>query len=255
MKTGSYNDDFYSGVYKDKSDSYYAMHRKKIETVMSFLDGVKAENILDIGCGDGFIAEMLSKKLSAKPFGLEISASAVKSAKKRGVDACIFDVSERIFPFEKEFFDVVFCGDIIEHIYNTEELLRNILNALKPGGLMIATVPNTASWYNRGFLLMGWLPTWVESASKVYTGNPFMKEGVGHIHAYTKKSLTELLKIMGFTGIMVKGSPLLGNGEYSKNQERLWNAVDTVLSKKASIASELVVRAKKPIKGQAQIYS
>ena len=248
MKLTSYNDEFYSDVYKEKSDNYYRMHRKKIETALSFLDNKNAERILDIGCGDGFIAELFSKRLSAKPYGLEISRDAVEEARKRGVDAEVFDVSEKGLPYDNDFFDVIFCGDIIEHIYDTESLLENLRTVLKPGGSLIATVPNVASWYNRGFLMIGWLPTWVESASRVYTGNPFMKEGVGHIRAYTKKSLHELLKHFGFIDIKIKGSPLLGNGEYSKNQERIWNALDGFLSRKASIASELVVCARKPNK-------
>ncbi len=248
MKLSTYNDEFYSEIYKDKSTSYYRMHRKKIETALSFLENIKAEKILDIGCGDGLIAEILAKRLSAKPYGLEISKDAVLKAKKRGVEATVFDISEKKLPYNDNSFDVVFCGDIIEHIYDTESLLSNIRKILKPKGLLIATVPNIASWYNRGFLLIGWLPTWVESASKVYTGNPFMKEGVGHIRAYTKKSLNELLKYFGFLDIQIKGSPLLGNGEYSKNQEKIWNVLDGLLSRKASIASELVVCAKKPNK-------
>ena len=248
MKLAAYNDEFYSDVYREKSKNYYQMHRKKIETVLSFIENKKAERILDIGCGDGLIAELFAKKLSAKPYGLEISKNAVNEAKGRGIDATVFDISEKTLPYDDNSFGVVFCGDIIEHIYDTESLLENIRAVLMPGGLLIATVPNIASWYNRGFLLIGWLPTWVESASKVYTGNPFMKEGVGHIRAYTKKSLRELLAHFGFADIRIKGSPLLGNGEYSKNQERLWNVLDGFLSRKASIASELVVCARKPNK-------
>lgn len=244
MKSSSYNDDFYSAVFNEKTDNYYKMHRKKIDTVLSMLEGIKGRKLLDIGCGDGLIAELLAKKIGAKPFGLEISKSAVKKAKKRGIDANVFDISEKDLPYKDDYFDVIFAGDVIEHIYNTEDILKEIKRILKPEGVFIATVPNIASWYNRGFLLIGWLPTWVESASKVYTGNPFMKEGVGHIHAYTKKSLRDLLKIMGFKDIEIKGSPLLGNGEYSPTQEKIWNIVDGLLSKRASLASELVVKAK-----------
>lgn len=147
--------------------------------------------------------------------------------------------------FPAKSFDYVICGDVIEHVFDTGLLLSDIRKVLKPGGYLIATIPNTASWYNRLFLLFGFLPTWVESSSDVYTGNPFMKEACGHIRAFTKRSLLELLRLKGFKIDIVKGSPVHGDGSYSRGVETVWNNVDGFFSKFASLSSVIVVKARK----------
>ncbi|NOX71220.1 MAG: class I SAM-dependent methyltransferase [Candidatus Micrarchaeota archaeon] len=248
MDISDYNKHFYSDVFASKHDIYYSVHRKKIETVLGLLSGFEGKNALDIGCGDGYITEIIGKSISARMFGVEISADAAKKAKEKGINVKLFDITKGKLPFESDFFDMVFCGDVIEHVYDTEKLLENILDVLRPGGTLILSVPNIASWYNRGFLLIGWLPTWVESASKLYTGNPFMKNSVGHIRAFTEKSLSSLLDIIGFENIVVKGSPILGNGMYSSRYEKIWNIVDSAFARKVSLASVLVASAKKPNK-------
>ncbi len=116
---------------------------------------------------------------------------------------------------------------------------------LKPNGYLIISVPNIASWYNRGFLLLGYMPTWIESSLKTYTGNPIIKEGVGHIHAFTRRSLTELLVLRGFSIEKVSGSPVLADGTRSKWKEILWNGTDSFFAKRASLASTLIVKARK----------
>ena len=248
MKPEERNAQFYSDLFTGKEHDYYKMHKKRIERVLSFLKGGKGEKLLDIGCGDGFISALLAKTISAKPYGIDISHAAVEKARERGVEARVYDIGTGTLPFEKEYFDVVFCGEVIEHIYDTEKLLRSVFHVLKPGGMMIATVPNTGSWYNRGFLLIGWLPTWIESSATIYTGNPFMKDSVGHIRAFTKRSLKELLEVVGFEEITIKGSPFLGNGTFSKNKEKIWDIIDKKKKKKAGLASSLVVKCKKPNK-------
>jgi len=245
MEPGKYNKAFYSKIYEREPRMYYKIQEDKIRIVLKLLERHPNGRILDIGCGDGYITKLISKKTSAEPHGIDISGNAVKTARKRGVKAKEADLDEGRISYPKNYFDVVFCGDILEHIYNTEVLLENIYRILKTGGYVIISVPNVASWYNRFFLLIGWMPIWIESSSKTYTGNPFLKEGVGHIHAFTEKSLKELVRLNGFKIEKTKGSPIIGCGKYSKNKERVWNAVDRVFSKKASMSSTIVLKARK----------
>lgn len=247
MGLGKYNKSFYSKIFEKEPEMYYKIQEDKIKIVLEMLEKHNSGRMLDIGCGDGYITKLISRKTECEPYGIDISRNAVKTARKRGVKAIEADINEGKIPHPKNYFDMVFCGDILEHIYNTEVLLENIYRILKPGGYLVISVPNIASWYNRVFLLIGWMPTWIESSSKIYTGNPFIKEGVGHIHAFTEKSLKELVRVNGFRIEKKKGSPIIGCGKYSRNKERIWNAVDRLFSKKTSLSSTIVLKARKEL--------
>ena len=245
MDTGEYNRRYYSEVFDKNADKYYRIQKKKIDVVLSLLEKHKNGKVLDLGCGDGLISSLLANVTGAKIYGVDISSMAVEKAKKRGIIAKVFDMNKDGLAFEKNTFDAIFCGDLLEHLYDTEKLLENVNLMLKPNGYLIISVPNIASWYNRGFLLLGMMPTWIESSLKTYTGYPLIKEGMGHIHAFTKSSLVDLLILKGFSIENVKGSPVLADGSRPGWKEKLWNGTDSFFSKKATLASTLIVKAKK----------
>ncbi len=244
MEPSEYNKIFYTHIFDKKSLGYYQSQKRKIEIVLNFFEKHRNGKILDIGCGDGFISSLIKDITKAEVYGVDISRSSVEKARKKGIKAKVVNIDKK-FPFRSNTFDAVFCGDIVEHIYDSEALLMKIYNILKPEGYLIVSVPNIAAWYNRFFLLVGLMPIWVESSLKRYTGNPFIKEGVGHIHAFTERSLKELLQLTGFKIESVKGSPILGDGSFPLWIEKVWNFTDSIFAKKPSLSSVVVVKARK----------
>lgn len=249
MKSSKYNERFYSTIFRfrDKTSSYYKTQSDKINKVLGAFDNHPSGRILDIGCGDGYISSLIAKKTGAEIYGVDVSGFAVKLAEKRGVKAMRVDVDGKKLPYRDDYFDAVFCGDVIEHVFYSDVLLDNVHRVLKPGGYVIISIPNIASWYNRLFLLLGIMPSWVESSS-VYTGNPFIKKGSGHIRAFTKRSLVGLLRFAGFRINDIKGCPVIGNGEYSDRKECIWNKIDGLFAMFPSLASTIIVKAYKPEK-------
>lgn len=246
MDTGEYNNRFYSEIFGRKAERYYRIQGKKMKTVTGMFEDHREGRILDIGCGDGLITSLLRDVTGAEAHGLDISRSAVAKANGKGIRAKALNVDEGSFPFRKNTFDAIFCGDLMEHVFDTEKLLDNMIRVLKPGGYAVISVPNIASWYNRGFLLMGLMPVWIESSLKTYTGNPLIKDGMGHIHAFTRRSLAELLRLKGFRIESVKGCPVLADGTRKRWKERIWNGVDSFFARKSTLASTLVIKARKP---------
>ncbi|MBL7206000.1 MAG: methyltransferase domain-containing protein [Candidatus Aenigmarchaeota archaeon] len=244
MQSGNYNEKFYSEIFEKDPDSYYNIQRDKIEKVLELFNSHHGGRILDIGCGDGFISSLIGKKTGAEMHGIDVSSSAIQKAKGSGIKAQSIDIDGKKLPFENGYFDAVFCGDVVEHIFYPDKLLEDVHRILRPGGYIIVTIPNLASWYNRAFLLFGIVPSWVESSS-TYTGNPFLKESSGHIRAFTKKSLVGLLKHTNFIPGNIKGSPLVGNGSYSKRKEAIWYKIDKLFSKFPSVASTVIIKAYK----------
>jgi SAM-dependent methyltransferase len=99
-------------------------------------------------------------------------------------------------------FDVVFAGDILEHLDSPKELFFNTQHYLKPKGIAILTTPNLASWQNRLFLLFGkpllnYCPADMKYGLKGHS--------VGHKLLFTLKGLKELLQDNGFETELEEG--------------------------------------------------
>src|SRR3989338_1220909 len=126
MRSEKFNDFLYSRVFSNRveAENYYKLHKEKIKRILGLFDNQKNPKVLDIGCADGYISSIISKEKGAVVHGIDISASAVERAKKKGIKAIRADIDGTPLEFRDDFFDVVVCGDVIEHIYSTEGLLE-----------------------------------------------------------------------------------------------------------------------------------
>lgn len=96
---------------------------------------VKKENplLLDVGCGDKSLRLYLGDNVDY--CGIDVDPKCSNKV----------DVSKDIFPFECNFFDYVVCTEVLEHIDNHQNCLKEIRRILKPSGLLLGTVPNCLS--------------------------------------------------------------------------------------------------------------
>lgn len=146
--------------------------------------------ILDIGCYDGTIGNLL-KKMSNDVYGIEVSESVANLAKKKGVKVIVQDIESK-FNFDDKFFDIVVAGEIIEHILDVDLFIDNIKRVMMPDGHLILSTPNVASLGRRLLLLFGKNPYF--EASFGFPKNSH----AGHIRFYTKDLLLDFLKYKGF---------------------------------------------------------
>lgn len=65
------------------------------------------------------------------------------------------DINDLIKKIPDNSFDLVFGGEIIEHIFDTDSLFDNILRILTKGGIFAGTTPNLVAWFNRIMVLFG----------------------------------------------------------------------------------------------------
>jgi 2-polyprenyl-3-methyl-5-hydroxy-6-metoxy-1,4-benzoquinol methylase len=145
--------------------------------------------LLDIGCGDGsFSSRFLSAGYSVD--GLDLTENQVLLARSRGLSAIRHELGSGPIPHRNETFDIVFAGEVIEHLVDTSSFITEIYRILKPGGCAIFTTPNLASFENRVRLLFGVYPIWVEYK---------LEGGQGHVRAYTPRALKRQLREHGFT--------------------------------------------------------
>jgi len=142
--------------------------------------------MLDVGCSSAqFSSGFVS--LGWVVHGVDMSEKQVDEAEKLCVNARVHDVA-RGLPFEPEFFDLIFAGEIIEHLIDTDYFLAEVNRVLKKKGVLVLTTPNLASFENRLRLLRGKQPIWLDH-----------KQGLsGHVRAYTYKTLRRHLEEHGF---------------------------------------------------------
>jgi SAM-dependent methyltransferase len=110
-------------------------------------------------------------------------------------------------------FDVVFCGEVIEHLFSPDALLSDLRVLLRPGGILILSTPNLAYWINRLLLLIGISPLFVENSSRHKLGRRFRFLGQGnatqgHIRLFTFRAARELLDLHGFELLRTRPVPV-----------------------------------------------
>lgn len=133
-----------------------------------------ASNMLEIGCGTGYVLRGVT---NARPrlhvSGSEIFLEGLSFAAQRLPDADLFQMDARQIPYESEF-DLVGAFDVVEHIEEDEQVLREVHRALKPGGGAILTVPQHP---------------WLWSAQD---------ESACHVRRYRRRELEDKLRAAGF---------------------------------------------------------
>ncbi|MEW6593157.1 MAG: methyltransferase domain-containing protein, partial [Candidatus Hadarchaeota archaeon] len=159
----------------------------------------KISRVLDIGCGRGAFLEFLPFK---EKYGVDISRSAVNEAKKRGIDARVVDIETEKLPYESNFFDIIFCMEILEHLLDASILFSEVRRVLKPGGYFYITVPNQLFiLVNRMSILTG--------KYNLLDKDPYHAR---HIRFFKKSVLRDLVSSKGFKIVYVGGLPFRFRG-------------------------------------------
>lgn len=109
--------------------------------------------VLDLGCGDGFFAEVAFDQVDA---GIDPNGSAIKEAKKRKVYKEIKPYDGKVIPYPKATFNTIVCNSTYEHISNIDEVLLETARVLKKGGMLyFTTVTDIWPKYLFGSLFLG----------------------------------------------------------------------------------------------------
>ena len=148
QETGRYYDEYWSGT------TGWSPPSGLDEDLCAWIDPlmVRGRKALDVGCGDGARYGARVRASGVEIHGVDISEVAVASARERGIDARVASLADPL-PHPTGDFDVVICLEVLEHLVNPAIVTREIARVLKPGGLALVSVPNSAFWTTRVELL------------------------------------------------------------------------------------------------------
>lgn len=191
----------------------YICVQNRLQKTLELIRAQYPRNVLDVGCGDGFFSQRIQEATRASVWGVDISLDATEKAGTRGIDARQCDLNEGIC-FEAESFDLVFCGEVIEHVFDPDLLLDETWRVLVPGGSLVLSTPNLAAWYNRALLLLGVQPIFTDTSTRKTLGRRFAVLGqgsqpIGHLRVYTLAALRDILQEHHFTIHRIKALPFL----------------------------------------------
>ena len=115
----------------------------------------RGSRVLDLGCGDGELLAYLLRERGCTGYGVEIADANVHAAMQRGVDVIQLNLDEGLSLFDDASFDVVLQLDTLQHLKNTERMLRE---TARVGRIGIVSFPNFAHWPNRLRVASGRMP-------------------------------------------------------------------------------------------------
>jgi dTDP-4-amino-4,6-dideoxygalactose transaminase len=138
-----------------------------------------ARDLLEVGCGTGYVLQGLRRAFPAlRVTGLDAGADGLRIAHERVPDATLVVGDARRLSYGKAF-DVVCAFDVLEHVDDDSAVLMGLRRALRPGGVLLATVPQHA---------------WLWSGADV---------SAGHHRRYERKNLVGLIERAGFRVLRV----------------------------------------------------
>jgi 2-polyprenyl-3-methyl-5-hydroxy-6-metoxy-1,4-benzoquinol methylase len=195
-----------------RSHDLYA--QTKYQILLGHLRGEPPLSILNAGCGSGELSFLLAA-VGHRVLGIDPGPNYIDLARQNAEDASIDNCSFLVSSIEEftseEVFDCVAATDVLEHIDDDRAALEKMVRLVKPGGLLLITVPAGAWLYG------------------------FHDEALGHYRRYSRRQLSDLasplcrieaLRYFGFTLIPVcylyskllrKPYPVGESGDAAKN--------------------------------------
>lgn len=168
--------------------------------------------ILDVGCGR---RGLLSKHVdpSDEYHGCDIIPESLAEIDHfKTVD---LNSDSLLDKFEGPF-DLIFCGEVVEHLFNPDALLDDLKKLMAPDAVLLLSTPNLAYLLNRLLLLVGISPLFIENSARQKLGRRTKLLGQGngtqgHIRLFTYRAMLDLLELEKLKLVRAHGVPVWAN--------------------------------------------
>ncbi|MBW3564547.1 MAG: class I SAM-dependent methyltransferase [Acidobacteria bacterium] len=173
----------------------YASQRSFVREDILSLVPTDAKRVLEIGCGEGRLGAAIKARQKSFVSGVEIDERAARVAEGVLDEVFVADVRDVVRRIDEKF-DAVVGGDILEHLEDPWEFLRELKRVVEPGGVLLLSIPNVAFWPVVQDLLLG-------RFDYIYAG-PIC---IGHLRFYTRKTIEDTLHMAQWNLISTTAHP------------------------------------------------
>jgi len=149
-----------------------------------------ARRVIDIGCGTGVIAQEYQKRASPDYYlGVEIVPEDAEVARQY-CSECIVGNIEKFSADDwkaNQNYDLWIFGDVLEHLYDPWQVLKNVRSSIAPGGQVLSCIPNSQNW---------WLQMRMSIGDWRYEDKGLLDRT--HIRFFTRQTIIEMFNNAGF---------------------------------------------------------
>ena len=122
--------------------------KKEFKVIADLLP--KKVRVLDVGCGDGSLMNLLIREKNIEARGLELVEENVKKCIYKGLSVIEGNAETELHQFPSQSFDFVVLSQTLQAFYNPEKVLKDLLRI---GKSVIISIPNFGYWKVRTSLL------------------------------------------------------------------------------------------------------
>ena len=231
-----------------EAEDLHPWYRARLSLIAEWNSRLRLEEVVDltfadVGCGSGAVGAAFKAVSGANVIGVDVSEDARAAAKVRGLQT--LPGSATALPFKNEELGGVLAFEVIEHVENDQEALREFHRVIKKNGHLFITVPaHQFLWSNHDVLNH-------------------------HFRRYSKSSLIKLVRAEGFAVLecrywnsllfpiflcirKFRGRSISTNSEFALPPKFLANFLESLLSMESKypilgnlIGVSLVLNAKK----------
>lgn len=170
------------------------IERRRVRTILHFLNASQQDSVLEIGCGAGNVLEQVPSNQS---YGIDLSTFLLKKSQNRLAQrqAKLAQANAERLPFSDRQFRKLICTEVLEHVLYPGKLVSEMARVATVDATLVISVPNE-EWINRVKRMINalGLGRWLLKGDKDSYSSPDQMTDEWHLHSFDLALLQEISK-------------------------------------------------------------